>query len=71
MSFERPFLLLSLLVVALAVLAWFLAERRRARYAVRYTNIDVLATVVEPREWRRYVPPVLFALALTAHLLNL
>jgi Ca-activated chloride channel family protein len=71
MSFERPFLLLSLLVVALAVLAWFLAERRRARYAVRYTNIDVLATVVERREWRRYVPPILFALALSALLLSL
>ena len=71
MSFERPFLLLTLLVVAIAVLAWFLAERRRARYAVRYTNIDVLATVVEPREWRQYVPPVLFALALTALLLSL
>jgi Ca-activated chloride channel homolog len=71
MSFERPFLLLSLLVVALAVGAWFLAERRRARYAVRYTNIDVLASVVERRQWRRYVPPVLFALALAALLLSL
>ena len=71
MSFERPLLLLSLLVVGLAVVAWFLAERRRARYAVRYTNIDVLATVVERREWRRYVPPVLFALALAALLLSL
>ena len=71
MSFERPLLLLSLLVVALAVGVWILAERRRARYAVRYTNLEVLATVVERREWRRYVPPILFALALSALFLSL
>ena len=38
----------QLLVVGLAVRRlWLLAERRRARYAVRYTNLDVLASVVE------------------------
>ena len=71
MSFERPLFLLSLLLVALAVAVWMLAERRRARYAVRYTNLEVLATVVERREWRRYVPPALFALALCALFLSL
>jgi Ca-activated chloride channel homolog len=71
MSFERPLLLLSLLVVALAVGLWLLAERRRARYAVRYTNLDVLSTVVAGRQWRRYVPPLLFALALATLLVSL
>lgn len=71
MSFERPFLLLSLLVVGLAVGVWIVAERRRARYAIRYTNLEVLATVVEARQWRRYVPPVLFALALSALFVSL
>ena len=66
MSFERPLLLLSVLVVALAVVFWIVAERRRMRYAVRFTNMEVLAAVVEGRSWRRYVPPALFALALTA-----
>jgi Ca-activated chloride channel homolog len=33
---------------------------------VRFTNMEVLATVVEGRQWRRYVPPILFALALSA-----
>ena len=66
MSFERPLLLLSLLLIAVAVTFWIVAERRRMRYAVRFTNLDVLATVVEGRPWRRYVPPALFALALTA-----
>jgi Ca-activated chloride channel family protein len=71
MSFERPFMLLSLVVVALAVAFWIVAERRRMRYAVRFTNMEVLATVVEHRQWRRYVPPVLFALALSTLLVGM
>ncbi|MBA2741559.1 MAG: VWA domain-containing protein [Actinobacteria bacterium] len=71
MSFERPLLLLSLLVVALAVGVWIAAERRRARYAVRFTNLEVLATVVGGRQWTRYVPPVLFALALAVLFVSL
>ena len=58
MSFKSPWLLLGLLVLALAIGLWVLAERRRARYTVRYTNLDVLATVVSGRSWLRYVPPV-------------
>ena len=46
MSFQSPWMLLGLLVIAAFVGIWLWAERRRARYAVRYTNLDVLATVV-------------------------
>ena len=66
MTFERPFLLLTLLLVPLAVALYVLAERRRMRYAIRFTNVDVLAGVVRGRIWRQYVPPVLFLLALAA-----
>jgi Ca-activated chloride channel homolog len=66
MSFERPFFLLSLLLVAVAVAFWIVAERRRMRYAVRFTNLEVLASVADTRSWRRYVPPAIFALALCA-----
>ncbi len=52
MSFKSPWLLLGLLVLALAIGMWVLAERRRARYTVRYTNLDVLTTVVSGRSWR-------------------
>ena len=45
MSFGHPLLLLTLLVVPLAIALYWLAERRRMRYAVRYTNVDVLALV--------------------------
>lgn len=64
MSFQSPLLLLTLLAVPLAVGAYLLAERRRARYAVRFTNLDVLASVVGGRAWRRYVAPSLFLVAL-------
>ena len=66
MSFGHPLLLLTLLVVPLAAVLFRLAERRRMRYAVRYTNLDVLASVAGGRPWRRYVPPALFLLALAA-----
>ena len=36
------------------------------RYAIRFTNVDVLAGVVRGRIWRQYVPLVLFLLALAA-----
>lgn len=64
MSFGHPLLLLTLLVVP-AASAFFLAvERRRARYAVRYTNLELLALVSRGVPWRRYLPPAIFLLAL-------
>ena len=64
MSFSNPLLLLSLLAIPLAVGLHVLAERRRMRYAVRFTNLDVLASVAGGRSWRRYVAPLLLLLAL-------
>jgi len=64
MSLTSPYLLLTLLAVPAAVGLYALAGRRRMRYAVRYTNVDVLAAVAGGREWRRYVAPALFLLAL-------
>ena len=64
MSFGHPLLLLTLLVVPATILALRLAERRRMRYAVKYTNVDVLAAVAAGRPWRRYVPTGLALLAL-------
>jgi Ca-activated chloride channel family protein len=66
LSFERPFLLLTLLAIPLAVGLYLLAERRRMRYAIRFTNLDVLAGVMGGRLWRQYVPVALFLLALAA-----
>ncbi len=71
MSFQSPWLLLSLAVLALAVGLWWLAERRQMRYAVHFPNVDVLATVVSGRTWTRLVAPVLVGLALALLLASL
>jgi Ca-activated chloride channel family protein len=66
MSFSHPFLLLTLLIIPALLAAYFLfVARRRVRYAVRYTNVDVLASVLATgRPWRRWVASGLFLLAL-------
>ena len=71
MTFKSPWLLLGLVVLALAIGLWLLADRRRARYTVRYTNVDVLATVVSGRSWLRYIPSALVALGLGVLLVGL
>ncbi len=68
MSFASPLFLLALLIVplVLGLALWF--DRRRARYAVAFTNLDLLASVATElrRPWRRWVPLALFLLALAA-----
>ena len=71
MRFASPLLLLGLLLLAAVVTAYLYVGRRRNRYAVSFTNLDVLASVVEStRSWRRHVPLALFLLALTALLIG-
>lgn len=66
MTFGQPLLLLSLLVLPLAWFGQKLLDRRRMRYAVRFTNVEVLAGVAGTRSRLRLVAPVLLALALAA-----
>jgi Ca-activated chloride channel homolog len=63
-SFDRPWLLLTLLVIPAAIGIYLLAQRRRMRYALTFTNLELLASVAGGRSWRRFVPPALFLLAL-------
>jgi Ca-activated chloride channel homolog len=66
MSFGHPLLLLTLLVLPIAVAVYRWLERRRAKYAMTFTNVDVLASVVGGRSLRRYIPPLLALLALAS-----
>ena len=67
MSFEAPMLLLGLLLVPLAALGYWLLQRRPAPFAVRYTNLAVLAGVARGRRsWKRHLPAALMLLALAA-----
>ena len=67
MTFASPELLLGLLLVPGALLGYLFVQRRRSRYAVRFTNVDLLANLV-PRSpgWRRHLPPVLYLTAIAA-----
>ena len=65
MTLGHPLLLLTLLVIPAALVAYRLAARRRMEYAVSYTNVDVLASVVATgRPWRRWLMAGTFLLAL-------
>ena len=67
MSFEYPVALLALAFVPLSGLIYLAAQRRRRRFAVRFTNMELLADVVtETPSWRRHIPPLLYLLALAA-----
>ena len=67
MTFGHPLLLLTLLIVPLALLLYKLLERRQMRYAVRYTNVDLLALVAASgRPWRRYLTSAFFLAAIAA-----
>ena len=72
MTFASPELLAGLLLVPLAVGAYLLVQRRRARYAVAFTNVDLLSNLV-PRTppWRRHMPPALYLVAIGALVLAL
>ena len=61
MSFMAPRAPVARLI-PLLVLAYVLVQRRRVKYAMRFTNLDLLANVVDRSPgWRQRLPPV-FAL---------
>jgi len=65
MSFREPLLLAGLVFVPLALLAYWLAQRRRRRYAIRYPAVDVLAGVAGKARGR-HLPALLALLSLAA-----
>lgn len=67
MSFLAPQRLWLLAGVLALLVAYVVLQRRRPAYAVRFTELDLLASLV-PRSsaWRRHVPAGLLLLALVA-----
>jgi Ca-activated chloride channel homolog len=67
MTFEWPLGLLALAIVPLVLGLLWLSRRRQSRYAVRFSNVDVLAAVAQATSspWR-FVPPALLCAALAA-----
>jgi Ca-activated chloride channel homolog len=67
MTFLAPLLLLGLLLVPILLGLYLWAQRRRSRYAVRFTNLDLLANLAPRRPaWRRHLPPAIYLGAIAA-----
>ncbi len=65
MTFLSPARLLLLLLVAGLAAGYLWAQRRRSAYAVRFTELELLASVAPRRPgWRRHVPAGLLLLAM-------
>jgi Ca-activated chloride channel family protein len=65
-TFLEPSRLWLLLTVAALALAYLLLQLRRTRYALRFTNLHLLARLAPARPaWRRHVPAVLFLVMLS------
>jgi Ca-activated chloride channel homolog len=65
LSFDRPLALLSLAALAALAGAYGVVSRRRPRYVVGYTNLDVLrAVAARPAPVRRHAAAAAFAAAL-------
>lgn len=63
MSFLSPERLWLLLGVAALIAGYVVLQRRRSRYAVRFTNLKLLDKLAPRRPaWRRHVPAALFLL---------
>jgi Ca-activated chloride channel family protein len=67
-SFQAPLLLGLLALVPLAAGIYVWSQRRARKFAVRYTNVGVLAGVAG-RSYTRHVPAILALLALAALLI--
>jgi Ca-activated chloride channel family protein len=66
MSFASPIFLVTLVIVPITLAYALIMYRRRARYPLAFTNMEVLSSVVETRRtWKRWVPLVFLLLALT------
>ena len=72
MTFAWPYVLIGLVIVPIVLGLDLLARRRRARYAVAFTNVGVLRSVApKVPTWRRYLPLGFLLAALAALVVGL
>jgi len=65
MSFLSPWRLLLLAAPLILIVAYIAVQRARQKYAVRFTSVELLASVAPRRPgWQRHIPAVALSLAL-------
>ena len=65
LTFQSRSALWLLLALPVLLLIYVVAQRRRAKYAARFTNVDLLASVVaKSPNVRRHIPPLVYLAAL-------
>jgi Ca-activated chloride channel family protein len=70
-SFASPWRLLILVAPAALLIAYVIAQTTRRKYAVRFTSVDLLASVAPRRPgWQRHVSAVLMIAAVSALVLG-
>jgi Ca-activated chloride channel homolog len=71
-SFASPLRLLLIVVPALLLGAYLLAQRSRRKYALRFTSVDLLASVAPRRPgWQRHISAALMLFAVLALVVGL
>lgn len=71
LSFAAPNRLWLLIGVAALAVAYLVGQRRRSRYAVRFTNVALLDSIAPSRPgWRRHLPALLFLIGLAGLVLS-
>ena len=72
MTFQWPQLLWLLLFIPVLIVMYILAQRRRAKYALRYASLSLVKEALgRGPGWRSHIPPILFLLALTVMMIAL
>jgi Ca-activated chloride channel family protein len=65
MTFQWPEFLWLLAALPLLAVVYFYVLSRRKKFALRYSNLALVREAMHGASWRRHVPPVLLAAALT------
>ena len=72
MIFLWPWLLPVLIAIPLLVGYYVWIQRRRSKFAIRYSSLSLVKDAMDKQsKWRRHIPPFLFLLGVSAMLLAL
>ncbi len=72
MEFLWPWMLNGLILLPALIVAYIIIQRRRKKYAIRYSSVTLIKDAAGKRPgWRRHIPPFVFLLSIAVMLLAL